>query len=367
MTSSKSDEKKARDFLERLTNKLQEQVGDKFTFLLIGRTGVGKSSTINSLMGKEVAPVGDYEPTTMEIEFYDNEINGVNFTVIDTPGLCDDFEEKGNDYDYLEKMRSEIDEVDCMWFVSRLDETRVTRDEKDGIKLISEAFGEEIWQKAIIVFTFAGNVTPEKYRTALKERTRLIRQEITKYAGTAIAENIPSVAVDNTQPTTPDKKKWLNKLYTQVYVSMSTQSSLPFFMSTVHRIKRPEPSTETTYVPSPYYPATSSRIKRPEPSTEIVYVPSPVYYPVTSSRNPSSPNSEPVPNPGYSQTQWKDEIELEPEDRTAIDRKTRTLIETTAMGATVGATVGSLAGPVGAAVGGAIGAVIGFFGGLFSK
>ncbi|PAX60227.1 GTPase [Brunnivagina elsteri] len=343
MTYSKSDEKKTRDFLERLTNRLQDQVGDEFTFLLVGRTGVGKSSTINSLMGKEVAPVGDYEPTTMEIEFYDNEINGVNFTVIDTPGLCDDFEEKGNDYDYLEKMRSEIDQVDCTWFVSRLDETRVTRDEKEGIKLISEAFGEEIWEKAIIVFTFAGNVAPEKYRTALKERTRLIRQEITKYAGTAIAENIPSVAVDNTQPTTPDKKKWLNKLYTQVYVSMSTQSSLPFLMSTVHRIKRPEPSTE------------------------IIYVPSPVYYPVTSSRNPSSPNSDPVPNPGYSQTQWKDEIEFTEEDRTAIDRKTRTLIETTAMGATVGAAVGSLAGPVGTAVGGAIGAAIGFFGGLFSR
>lgn len=353
MTSSKSDEKKARDFLERLTNRLQDQVGDEFTFLLIGRTGVGKSSTINSLMGEEVARVGDYEPTTMEIEFYNNEINGVNFTVIDTPGLCDDLEEKGNDYDYLEKMRSEIDEVDCMWFVSRLDETRVTRDEKEGIKLISEAFGKEIWEKAIIVFTFAGNVAPEKYRTALKERTRLIRQEITKYAGTAIAENIPSVAVDNTQPTTPDKKKWLNKLYTQVYVSMSTQSSLPFLMSTIHRIKRPEPPTEITYVPSPYYPATSSRIERPEPPTEIVYVPFP-YYPETSSRNPSSPNDE-------------GKIELEPEDITAIDTKTRTLIQTTAMGATVGAAVGSLAGPVGTAVGGAIGAAIGFIGGLFSR
>lgn len=58
---------------------------------------------------------------------------------------------------------------------------------------------------------------------------------------------------------------------------------------------------------------------------EIIYVPSPVYYPVTSSRNPSSTNSDLVPNLGYSQTQWKYEIELEPEDRTAIDRKTRTL------------------------------------------
>ncbi|MFM6622607.1 MAG: GTPase, partial [Dolichospermum sp.] len=52
-----------------------------------GRTGAGKSSTVNSLMGKTVAPAGDYEPTTMEAKNYESEIAGVKFTVIDTPGL----------------------------------------------------------------------------------------------------------------------------------------------------------------------------------------------------------------------------------------------------------------------------------------
>ena len=114
-------------------------------------------------MGKEIAKVGDYEATTMAIKEYDTEINQIPFKVIDTPGLCDDLEELENDYKYLEMMRSQVKRIDCMWFVSRLDETRVTNDEKRGIKLISEAFGADVWQHAVIVFTFANSVPSHRY------------------------------------------------------------------------------------------------------------------------------------------------------------------------------------------------------------
>lgn len=140
------DEGKPRDLIKNLPDILQAQNGKKFVLLLVGRTGVGKSSTVNSLMGKEIAPVGDYEPTTMEVKNYDSDINGIKCTVIDTPGLCDDLEEEENDYKYLELIRSKVNQVDSMWFVSRLDETRVSTDEKRGIKLISEAFKPKIWK-----------------------------------------------------------------------------------------------------------------------------------------------------------------------------------------------------------------------------
>jgi hypothetical protein len=75
-------------------------------------------------MGKQIAQVGNYDPTTMGVESYDSEINGVEFTIIDTPGLCDDIPEKENDQKYIELIRSKATHIDSIWFVTRLDDPR---------------------------------------------------------------------------------------------------------------------------------------------------------------------------------------------------------------------------------------------------
>jgi small GTP-binding protein len=253
---------------KRLAENIAEQFklerDKEFTFLLVGRSGVGKSSTANSLMGKKIAPVGKFEPTTMTVERYKSEIGGVKFTIIDTPGLCDDLEKKGNDYEYLERIRLNTSRIDLMWFVTELDENRVLSDEKRGIKLISEAFNPKIWEQAIIVFTCADKVSPEEYPEFLEKRTELIRKEISKYSGIAIANNIPSIAVSNIKEFTPDGERWLGELYTQVYTRMAREGAGAFFMSTVERIQPPKIEREIVYVPSP-----------PKIEREIVYVPSP--------------------------------------------------------------------------------------------
>ena len=325
MQSFKNDEYKVINLLDNLKEKLQGQINKQFTFLLIGRTGVGKSSTVNSLMGQKIAIVGDYEPTTIEVKNYEYEMNGIKFKVIDTPGLCDDLEEKGNDYKYLELIRSKVNQIDSMWFISRLDDTRVTTDEKRGIKLISEAFKPKIWEQAVIIFTFAGNVEASKYEFALEKRTELIRKEIAKYTGIGIANNIPALAVDNKSETTPDKEKWLGELYTQVYARMSIEGAIPFLMATVEQIKQPGKEKEV--------------IKKP---THV------------KTRNPSI-----TPTPS-------ERIELNERQTKIVKNKTSNILEMAAAGATAGAAIGgSIAGQFGAAVGGVVGSVIGFVGGLF--
>lgn len=216
----------------------------KFVFLLVGRTGVGKSSTINSLMGMEVAKVGRYDATTMNVELYDNEINGVEFTVIDTPGLCDDLPEKGNDQKYIELIKSKVGQIDCMWFVTRLDEPRVTADEIRGIKIISEAFSPEVWERSIVVFTRADKA--DNYLEDLHERKKRVRSVIAEYTSVEIAESSPVVAVSNGLETTPDGKQWLGELWTKVFVRIRDQGAIPYLMATIDRLgygsKQSEPN-----------------------------------------------------------------------------------------------------------------------------
>ena len=317
---------------KRLAENIAEQFklerDKEFTFLLVGRSGVGKSSTANSLMGKKIAPVGDFEPTTMTVERYKSEIGGVKCTIIDTPGLCDDLEEKGNDYEYLERIRLNTSRIDLMWFVTELGERRVRVDEKRGIKLISEAFNPKIWEQAIIVFTCADKVSPEEYPEFLEKRTELIRKEISKYSGIAIANNIPSIAVSNIKEFTPDGERWLGELYTQVYTRMAREGAGAFFMSTVERIKPPKIEREIVYVPSP--PPTAPAIYLNERQAGIV-------------RN----------------------------------RTVDIIIQSTEAGAVtgqmIGETIGSIGGPVvsellgkgGEVVGGTVGALVGVWKGLF--
>ena len=58
-----------------------------FNLLILGKTGTGKSSLINALVGKEVAKVSDVEPETDDIYPYPTEIDGKKITIYDSWGM----------------------------------------------------------------------------------------------------------------------------------------------------------------------------------------------------------------------------------------------------------------------------------------
>ncbi len=91
---------------------------------LVGRTGAGKSSTVNRLIGAEVAEVGNFEPVTPTVEHYTGTIDGFSYEVYDTPGLCDDLPNRGNDGRYIELMQSRITPPDLWLYVARLPDNR---------------------------------------------------------------------------------------------------------------------------------------------------------------------------------------------------------------------------------------------------
>jgi GTP-binding protein EngB required for normal cell division len=231
----------------------------KFTFLLMGRTGVGKSSTINSLMGEEVSPVDPFRRTTRRVTRYDGEIEGIRYSIVDTPGFCDADPKSGNDERYLAKVLGKVARIDCMWFVTRLGETRVGADEMRAIELISDKLGKQVWNRAIIVFTFADKVSRLRYPECLSVRAKLIRNEIAKHAPRRVARAVPAVAVANDEAThapllLPTGESWLGELYTDVFDRISDEGAVPFYLATKRRVvgaSRTESKSTLTRLPTP--------------------------------------------------------------------------------------------------------------------
>lgn len=215
-------------FLEAVQKLVAEVSNKRLVFFVAGRTGWGKSSTVNSLLDRKLCPVNDDEPQTAEVTGHDFEMNGVKGTIFDTPGFCDG---SGNDRQYIEMIRSKVRNPHAMLYVSRLDETR-PEDDRQVIKIISEALGNSIWENTVIVFTFANHVEASDYQRKLNTRKQkiqdLIKQQLIKahIYDSNIAYNIPAVAIDNYSKTTPDGKEWLGIFFTAIVDRVSKEGTI---------------------------------------------------------------------------------------------------------------------------------------------
>ena len=148
-------------------------------FLIVVRTGVGKSSFINSILGKPVAETSKYEACTKIIRYYDHTSHLGDICLIDTPGLAEDDLEC--DKQYLDLIINNVDlkTINTLIYVSRLDETRFRPEEKTTISLLTEKLGAFIWNNAWLVFTFAGSV-PNENRDIVSKNRKLQIEEFVK-------------------------------------------------------------------------------------------------------------------------------------------------------------------------------------------
>jgi actin-like ATPase involved in cell morphogenesis len=223
---------------ELVSRILSETAKHRFVFMMAGRTGTGKSSSINSLLGRQIAPVGDYEPTTVKVERFPAELAGIQMDVVDTPGLCDAVASEGNDATYLQMMSATVKHIDSLLFVTTLIETRIRPDEVRAIALLSRAFTPDIWKHAVIVFTFANEIIPpERFGEALKKRGELIRKLIAQHTGPEVAEKVPTVAVDNKSDRTLDGAHWRGALYTQIFTTARREGVIALAQATRDRIR----------------------------------------------------------------------------------------------------------------------------------
>ncbi len=115
---------------------------EKVNIIVAGKTGVGKSSLINYIFGKEVAKVGDGKPVTQEIQEYDLEND--NITLFDTKGIeAKDYEKTlDNIKKYLELKQDspdENDDIHIAWLCISERGDRVEEADRELLKILSEA------------------------------------------------------------------------------------------------------------------------------------------------------------------------------------------------------------------------------------
>ena len=143
---------------------------------VFGKTGVGKSSLINTLFGKKIAEEGeDIYSQTRAVTSYTEQrsiktvhetIEGVNVTMWDSPGLKDP---QTDESQTLKDIKENCQDIDIFVYCTSLTQTRIGQDEYDSIMNLTHVLGNGIWRRGLIALTFANEVRPSPSSHATAE------------------------------------------------------------------------------------------------------------------------------------------------------------------------------------------------------
>ncbi len=142
--------------------------GKSIDILICGKTGCGKSTLINGLMGvklmeKEAAKEGDsLTHCTTRVDEYKTIKDKITVTVWDTPGLLDGTDKQD---DYLREIEDKCPPIHLKLFCISCSQTRFVSGPNNAdngdflvMKKFTEAFGMEFWKNTVIVLTMANTV-----------------------------------------------------------------------------------------------------------------------------------------------------------------------------------------------------------------
>ncbi|XP_035548616.1 translocase of chloroplast 159, chloroplastic-like [Juglans regia] len=182
---------------KRLAMQLEAEGKDDLDFSLnivvMGKCGVGKSATINSIFDEEKAIIGAFEPATTTVKEIVGTIDGVRIRLLDTPGLSSSSREQSINLKILASIKkfSRKFPPDIVLYVDRLDTSQIG-DLIDFplLKSITLSLGSSIWLNAVVTLTHAASAPsdgqsglPLDYDKFVSEQSNAIQQSINQAVG----------------------------------------------------------------------------------------------------------------------------------------------------------------------------------------
>lgn len=155
--------------------------------LVLGKSGVGKSATINSIFGEKKVMVDAFGPATTTVKEVVGTINGVKIRILDTPGLKSSAAEQSANRKILATIRKSIKKFppDVVLYVDRLDiQTRSVND-LPLLRSVTKYLSPSIWTSSVVTLTHAASALPDgpsgfplSYEVFVAQRSRVIQQSI---------------------------------------------------------------------------------------------------------------------------------------------------------------------------------------------
>lgn len=177
---------------EQLEAAGQEPLDFTCTIMVLGKTGVGKSATINSIFDQVKFSTDAFQLGTKKVQDVVGTVQGIKVRVIDTPGLLPSWSDQHRNEKILHSVKRFIKKSppDIVLYLDRLDMQSRDSGDMPLLRTITDTFGPSIWFNAIVVLTHAASAPPEgpngvatSYDMFVTQRSHVVQQAIRQAAG----------------------------------------------------------------------------------------------------------------------------------------------------------------------------------------